>query len=144
MTWVDLLGDEQEREVEVSADEPVVIEEVLLGTEVRLHEGASEAQLPDGVEWISVEWGSDDEILTLEGEEVLVTLADAEEVAQLHVTNEFSAPEDEEKPGTGGLPVTGSNLGLGQMAFLVGVSVLLIGAGAWLVVRRRGTEGSLT
>lgn len=144
VTWVDLLGDEQEREVEVSADEPVVIEEVLLGTEVRLHEGASEAQLPDGVEWISVEWGSDDEILTLAGDEVLVTLADAEEVTQLHVTNEFSAPEDEEKPGTGGLPVTGSNLGLGQMAFLVGVSVLLIGAGAWLVVRRRGTEGSLT
>lgn len=66
VSWTDLHGEEQHQDTEITAGTPVVIDGVLLGTEVTLTESATEADLPGNVLWSGVQWSSDDVTVTVD------------------------------------------------------------------------------
>ncbi|MBM9465469.1 LPXTG cell wall anchor domain-containing protein [Aeromicrobium sp. YIM 150415] len=66
VSWTDLHGEEQHQDTEITAGTPVVIDGVLLGTEVTLTESATEAALPGNVLWSGVQWSSDDVTVTVD------------------------------------------------------------------------------
>lgn len=125
-TWVDLLGETQTVELELTAGTPAVIEGPPLGTEVTLVEG--DADTPQGVKWVKATWSSDEDAVSLstDGTEATITVvADADSIATVTLDNEYEkVPE---------LPVTGGVITAG----VLGVAALLIAGGAILLIRRR-------
>jgi len=158
-TWTDLLGEQQSAELHVTADEPAVLGDLPLGTEVTLAEG--EGDLPEGAAWQGAAWSSDDESVEASGDgaEVVVTVTgDAGTAASIGLQNEFDAvdpPSDDDSSnqdddggasdddadgGTSadgdhdsGLAVTGGQVLPGGIAVAV---LLILGGGALLVARR--------
>ncbi|MDR5701704.1 DUF5979 domain-containing protein [Agromyces aerolatus] len=132
-TWTDLLGEEHERRIELKAGATTTLEELPLGVEVRLVEG--ETAVPDDVRWTSVTWASDDERVHAVAESgtraVVVTVsADPGASVALTATNAYELVP--------GLASTGLDLGAWHLAALTG-GLLVLAAGAWLLVRRRST-----
>lgn len=130
VTWMDLLGEVQEREIEVTAGQPTTIDWFPLGTEVIFIE--DETRLPSDVTWEGVTWSSDDDnVIILEEDDAAVVIAvigDEGASATLTVANDFDTVT---RPG-GGLAQTGANgtflAGAGLLAaFLVGSGALLVG-----------------
>lgn len=130
-TWTDLLGESHERRVEVKAGTPTTIDGLPLGIEVSFTEG--EADVPSGVRWAGVTWGSDDEHVRVVSETgsvsaVVTVAAEPGATVALTATNAYEVVP--------GLASTGLDVGPWQGAALLG-GVLALAAGAWLLVRRR-------
>lgn len=134
VAWVDLLGEVQEREVEVTAGQPTTIDGLPLGTEVIIIE--DEAELPSNIHWEGATWSSEDENVTILEEDVdavaIVVTGDAGTSVTLDVENSFDKdPEDKDpeeelaKTGASGTFLMGAGL----------LAALLVGAGAFLVTR---------
>lgn len=62
-TWTDILGEEQTREIEVTAGKPVAIEDLPLGTKVIFTEGV--VPVPAGVAWNGATWNADSGSITV-------------------------------------------------------------------------------
>ncbi|MBO1901244.1 hypothetical protein J4H92_04695 [Leucobacter weissii] len=139
LSWTDLLGETQERTVEVTADEPVVLEDLPLGTEVTVSE--ADGDLPSGVVWTGVEWSSDSSgaAVSADGDGAVLTVTgDQGTSAELTATNSF------ELDATGGegdegdeIAVTGAGFGPLQAALIGIVAAALVAAGAVLLIRSR-------
>lgn len=135
LSWTDLLGEPQHREVEIGVGEPTTVDGLPLGTEIRVVEG--EVELADTVSWAGVQWSSADAAVTITAQEdpvALVTITGADGTqAQLTIENAFDAVAD----GTG-LPVSGADglllVGAGLLA------ALLIAGGVTITNRARRTR----
>ncbi|WP_309105043.1 DUF5979 domain-containing protein [Microbacterium sp.] len=129
-SWTDLLGQPQQVTVEVTAGSPVVIEDVPLGTEVKVVEGS--AELPSGVRWDGVSWttASDDVTLSSENGAALIAIVGEQGVeAALAATNEFTALP--------GLAVTGGTFAI---AGILAAAVGIIAGAVLMILRRRNAE----
>lgn len=126
--WVDLLGEKQTRELEVSPAKPLVIEGLPYGTEVTLTEAS--ATNPSGARWVAATWASDDERVELgvDGRTAtLVVTGDNETPISLALDNKY----DEVKlVNTGGQSLLG-------LALLGGLGLL---GGGLLWLRRRAAK----
>ncbi|GGR28977.1 DUF5979 domain-containing protein [Agromyces mediolanus] len=131
ITWSDLLGEPQSREVQLTAGTPATIDGLPLGTELRVEEGT--AKLPEGIRWAGADWSSDDDRVT-------VTSDAGSAVATVTVTGESAAAAElslenrlELGPALAGTGVDGVALGI------VGGAALLamLGGAAVLIARRR-------
>ncbi len=130
LSWTDLLGESQTREVELVAGEPVVVENVPLGTEVRAEEHAT--GLADQVRWAGAAWSTDDDSVTVSGEKdsPVATIAVAGEpgaTAALSLRNELVIDS--------GLAVTGANTAM--LWALAGAALTAMLVGAMLMRTRR-------
>jgi len=129
LSWTDLEGADQQRDVTLSAGEQTVIADLPVGTTIQVSEG--ETDLPDNVAWTGAAWTSADDAVTLtaDGDAADLTLA-ADGTHAVTLTNAYVDPPV--------LPVTGLDgartLALGAL----GVA-LLIGGAVLLAVRRRRT-----
>ncbi|GGA66628.1 hypothetical protein GCM10011490_16600 [Pseudoclavibacter endophyticus] len=127
VTWTDLFGETQERDVEVTAGEPLVIDGLPLGTEIEFVEGRVDTA--DTIEWSGVEWSTNDEAVTLaaDGERaVVVVTGEPGAKVTITLTNAFDERE--------GLASTGGD----SFAAIVLTAIGLLAAGAIaLVIRRR-------
>jgi len=131
ITWTDLLGEAQSRDVELTAGVSATVDGLPLGTEVRVEEGT--AELPAGIRWTGAEWSSADELVTV------ITEAGSP-IATVTVTGE---------PGTTAELSLENTVGIGPALAATGVDGVLLGAvggaallavlagAAVLVVRRR-------
>lgn len=131
--WTDLLGEEQQLEVEVGAGEPTVISDIPLGVEITVVEG--ETDLPGDVRWEGVSWSADDEVTLVAGDDadaVITVSGDAGPSVSLELTNTLEQDEG------GWLPTTGLSLATWQILLLLGLAAALIAAGAWTVRRHAG------
>ncbi|HWS50896.1 MAG TPA: DUF5979 domain-containing protein [Microbacterium sp.] len=129
-SWTDLLGQPQQVTVEVTAGSPVIIEDLPLGTEVRLVE--STPGLPSDVRWDGVSWSSDSDEITVSSENgsaLFVIVGEQDTQAALTATNEFTALP--------GLAVTGGTLAVGGI--VLAVIGIIVGA-VLLILRRRNAE----
>lgn len=131
LTWTDLLGEAQERAVEITPGAPIVIDGVPLGTEITIVEGRG--TLADGLRWAGAEWSSDDRAVTVrpDGERAVVLVSgSAGTSVEVTLTNEI-----EKLPGfaaTGGEVAT----------WLVIVSGILLVIGAWVLLKQRSRRAS--
>lgn len=130
LTWVDLLGAEQSRNVELIAGKPLTIGDLPLGTQVHVDEHA--ASLPDQVRWSRAEWSTEAEnvsLTTVDGSAsaVLTVTARTTTDAEISLQNELTIDP--------GLAITGTSAAFAWM--LAGVALLLTVAGAALVAVRR-------
>ncbi|GAA3029687.1 DUF5979 domain-containing protein [Microbacterium dextranolyticum] len=130
-TWTDLLGATQERNVSVSAAQPVTIDGVPLGTQVTLTEGA--VSVPAPAHWAGATWSSTASNVTLSADgtsaTIVVTAKDATSAAAaLTLDNSFTADAPP-------LPSTGGDLT--SLVFLLVGGVLIALAGLVLVRRTR-------
>lgn len=126
VTWTDLLGDAQERAVEVRAGAETVVADLPIGVELTLVE--REATLPDTVRWAGASWAVEDDTVTLaaDGATATVELAAREAgTAEITLTNTI-----DEVPA---LAVTGGTFVWSTIAVL---GALLLAAGAALVILR--------
>lgn len=126
-SWTDLLGQPQQVTVEVAAGSPVVVEDLPLGTVVKVVEGAGE--LPGDVRWDGVSWTSESDDVTLStenGAALIAVVGEQGTQAALTANNEFTALPD--------LAVTGGTLAVGAVA--LSIAGILVGA-ALLILRRR-------
>ena len=128
LSWVDLLGEDQEENVEVRTGAPTVVEGLPVGTDVRITEAAT--TLPDQVRWTGVDWASDDPdvvIGTLEDEPVAVVPISGNSAVALKLTNPVALASD--------LALTGMDAS--RWGATAALGVLVLGVGALLVVARR-------
>ncbi|MGO2110874.1 MAG: DUF5979 domain-containing protein [Pseudoclavibacter sp.] len=128
LSWTDLQGEPQQREVEVVAGSPVVIDDLPLGTEIEITEGR--AELGDELRWVGVEWTTSDELvsLTADGDTAIVSIAgDDGANAAVTLTNDIERAS--------GIVATGGDT-LGWIALGAG-ALILAGGGALLIRRRR-------
>ncbi len=161
-TWIDIMGEEQVRDLEVVNGKTTVIDGVSLGTVVTLVEG--ETELASDLHWKGATWASEqDEVELVAGENaeatVLVT-GEAGANADLTLTNTIEQDEpvvpvdktdegskkpkgpdatvsDPKGPDSKGLAMTGSAL---NVAGIVLAAAAALGAGFWLM--RRKTQRS--
>ncbi len=126
-SWVDLQGEPQHLDTEVTAGTPVVIDGVLLGTKVTLTESATESELPSTIRWSSVRWSSEDVEATSDEKAKAASFtivgADGQQAA-VTVTNAFDELDT--------MPSTGAPEGLAWMV-LAGLAAL---AGGGLMAQR--------
>lgn len=124
LSWVDLLGEQQTREVEVVAGHPLIVEDLPLGTEVRAEEHST--TLASQVRWVGAEWTSDDN-------NVAVSTEDGKAVAVVTVTAEPGASAElalhNELVVNPGLALTGSTVlwtlaGAALVAMVIGAVIL--------------------
>lgn len=127
VTWTDLLGEEQTRDVVVSVETPTVITDVPLGTEVRIAE--HDGSLPGGVRWAGVDWTAVESVELIEGEEsaqvTAVLVGDPGSRSIVELENVI-----EERTG---LAVTGGTVAV----WAAGIGALVLLAGAFLLLLRR-------
>lgn len=126
-TWTDLLGEQQQVQLEIAVGTPAVIEGLPFGTEVELTEG--DAELPNSVKWLGGTWSSGADNVVVDGDGSTVTVVVTGEAgadAELALDNEFEKVPD--------LAVTGATA---LTAGLTGLAVIMLVAGAALIVRRR-------
>ncbi|MFB8386889.1 DUF5979 domain-containing protein [Microbacterium sp. NPDC055910] len=129
LTWTDLLGEEQSRDIELVADQPVVVVDLPLGTEVRAEERRT--GLADRVRWAGADWAADSENVTVSTEDgsavaVFTVTGESAATAALTLTNDLAFDAD--------LPMTGSQ---GIAVWTVAAAFAAILAGAALMWRRR-------
>jgi len=128
-SWTDLLGNPQQVDVQVQAGEPAIIENLPLGTEVRLVE--KDADLPSKVSWDDVKWAAQSDTVNVspDGRAAVITITGEQGTeAALTATNKLGLLPD--------LAVTGATIG---PAALITVVLLLGGGGALLLYSRRKT-----
>ncbi|XBH20359.1 DUF5979 domain-containing protein [Jonesiaceae bacterium BS-20] len=143
-TWTDILGIEQVKEIEIVAGMPSLIENVPVGVEVQLVEGKFD--VAKNLKWIGAQWaGEGDDVELTEGQNstsVTIVLTGASpDAAKVELTNEFELIPDQ--PLTGlipGLPVTGADLTPGKIAAIAVGLLVLVGGGAFLVIRGKRKE----
>lgn len=122
-TWTDLLGDQQQVEVNVTADEPTVLTGMPLGTEVTLSEKAG--TLPSTVTWAGAAWSAPSDNATLSGDGAKVTLVvtDAPDAsAAVTLTNTIERLPD--LAVTGGATIAAGGIAL--VLALLGGGLLLL------------------
>lgn len=127
ISWTDLLGDQQQVQVEITAGATTVVEDIPLGTPVRIVESA--AQTPATVRWTGAAWSTtatQAELVTDQNGATVTVTGDAGVVVAITATNGFAKVEDLSSTG-----VDGSTVALGLVA------VAFLGAGTWLLIRRR-------
>nr|WP_314843369.1 DUF5979 domain-containing protein [uncultured Microbacterium sp.] len=132
LTWTDLLGDEQTRDVNLVAGRTEVIEDIPQGTPIQVKEHAT--TLADQVRWVGADWTADADADTItvdttagSADAVITLLGDTGTTAEVSLQNELTID-----PGlaiTGGSAITAG--------VLAGVAVLLTVAGAVLMTLRR-------
>jgi len=130
VSWVDLLGQHQDREIELRAGEVTVIDGLPVGSEVQLTE--RKAELPRGVTWADVSWSSDDDraglVVDDDSTKATVTIGEAGATVAVDLTNTMVADD--------GLPFAGALSGPWATGVLVLLACGFIAAGVWLVRRR--------
>lgn len=127
-TWTDLLGEEQQVKIDLTARTPAVIDDLPLGTQVSLTEDAATG-LPANAKWLGAAWSSESADVAIDGEgsTVVVTVTgDPGTDAEITLDNEFEKIPD--------LATTGGGLISGGVIALV---LMLIGGGALLILKRR-------
>ncbi|WP_119696664.1 DUF5979 domain-containing protein [Microbacterium halotolerans] len=130
LTWTDLLGETETREVLVTADAPAIVADVPVGTDISVAEGR--AALPEGVRWQGASWKSDDQatIVSADGAEAVVMLSDGHRAeGELELTNTLT-----KEPG---LAVTGTDAAAVAAVGAAGLLIASIGAGLFVLRRRR-------
>lgn len=130
VTWTDLLGEPHTRDLELVAGAPAVVEELPIGTAVRVEE--HDTALADQVRWVGAEWSTDHENVTVtnEGSGTIATITvtgATGTTASLTLQNELAVDP--------GLAVTGVS-GI-VAAILAGAAVIAILGGVMLLRRRR-------
>ncbi len=132
LTWTDLLGDEQTRDVTITAGAPVTIGDLPLGTVVRVEEKST--TLADRVEWTSATWSSS-------SDDVTIVTDQGSAVATIVVSGDPDTSVDVSLANTLGLkpklPVTGGQL---WTAGIFGGATLILGGAALMIIRRRRRE----
>ncbi|WP_182170332.1 DUF5979 domain-containing protein [Flaviflexus equikiangi] len=126
--WTDLLGVEQSRDVELVAGQPVVIDGLPLGTELRVTEG--EFAAPDGATWKQATWSSDSDSVSITGDGISATIVVTAGDASVTLDNAYDIVEKPSGPST--LPWTGASVGM-----LAGLALLLLGGGLFAMRRAR-------
>lgn len=129
LEWVDLFGEPQTREVEITAGVVTVLEDLPLGTEIRITEG--EADLADDtLRWKGVTFTTDSEQVTLDADDttaVAVITGETGTAVSITLTNEIEKLPD--LATSGGEAMSWIVLSAGAL--------LLVAAGAFLVICRR-------
>lgn len=130
LTWTDLLGEQQTRDIELVAGDPVILTDLPLGTEVSVEEHST--TLADKVRWVGAEWSTD-------GENVTVSTESGSPVAVITVTGEPGAAAALTLQNTlvvdPDLAVTGADATM--VWTLAGIALLAILIGLVLQRRRR-------
>ncbi|MBN9176823.1 MAG: LPXTG cell wall anchor domain-containing protein [Microbacterium sp.] len=129
LTWTDLLGEQQTREVTITAGTPVTVGDLPLGTAVRVEEKST--TLAERVVWSSTTWSSTSDDVTLVTDQ-------GSAVATIVVSGEPGTSAAVSLANTLGLtpklPVTGGQL---WTAGIFGGATLILGGAAILLIRRR-------
>lgn len=142
LTWTDLDGEAQERDVTLKAGTTVEVDDFPIGTEVEITEDGKDA---GGATWSDVTWTTDDDNVELvdngkSGAVVTVTGDDGAHTT-LTVDNSFTKSTTPGGGGGGGstsLPNTGFDLSIWQLLTLLLIgSGLVVGGGALLYRSRR-------
>lgn len=130
LTWTDLLGVQQTRNVDVVAGTPVTVDGLPLGTEVTATEGST--KLADKVRWTGAQWSAGSDNVTVSKKDgkataVLTVAGEPGATAAVGLQNEVDVDH--------GLAVTGVD---GAMRAAGGIAVIaLLGGAVLLIVRRR-------
>ncbi len=132
VSWVDLLGETQQRKITVSTDASTVIDGLPLGTEVRIEEEST--PLPQGIRWTAVHWNSNNVNIAIaagaDSHTAIVTVVgETGTSATLTIENEVQTIPDLAITGTGGALLAGA----------AAMSLALLGGGVLLISRRRMT-----
>ncbi|WP_106815484.1 DUF5979 domain-containing protein [Microbacterium timonense] len=130
VSWTDLLGEQQTLDIKLTAGVPLVVDDLPLGTEVRVEERA--ATLADQVRWAGAQWSSADDDVTVStqnGNPVAVVTVAGEPgaTAALALENELVIDP--------GLAVTGADAAM--VSVMAGVASIAVLAGAVLIWGRR-------
>lgn len=126
------------------AGKPSLIENVPAGVEVQLVEGKFD--VAKNLKWIGAQWAAEgDDVELTEGQNptsaTIVITGASPDAAKVELTNEFELIPDQ--PLTGlipGLPVTGADLTPGKIAAIAVGLLVLVGGGAFLVIRGKRKE----
>ena len=127
-TGTDLLGESHEVALSVTAGTPAVIDDLPLGTQVRITEG--QADLSGKVRWEGVTWNTDDDTVAVspDGTGVVITVTGEQGAGVgLTATNAFAVVPD--------LPSTGGTFG--PTLLVAALVMLAVGVGAVWRSRRR-------
>lgn len=130
LTWTDLLGERQTIDVELVAGNPMVVENLPVGTHVRVEEYA--ATLPNQVRWAGAEWSSASDNIALdtqEGSPVALLTISGQSDATAAVSLENEVVIDPSLAATG--------VDATAVWTMAGVALTATVAGAVLVSRRR-------
>ena len=127
-TWTDIEGNAQTREITLTAGKAVTIEDLPLGTEVKLTEG--KVKVSGNTSWKSAKWTSKDESvkLTSDNREAVVTVtAEPGTTVALNLDNHYEKGKE--------LPFTGA-----QGTLMIGgfAGILLLAGASFVLIRRRG------
>lgn len=130
VSWTDLQGQPQTRELDLTPGEPAVIDDLPLGTEVHVEEHA--AALPDQIRWSSADWSNDTDnvsVSTAAGSvRAIITVTGAPgTTAELSLVNELTL--------TPALAVTGADATASWT--LAGIALITTLLGAALITVRR-------
>jgi len=134
ITWSDLLGEPQSREVELTAGVPATVDGLPLGTEIRVEEGA--AELPEGIRWSGANWSTDDEHVTVateQGSAIATVTVTGEPGSAVELSLENTV---EVGPALAGTGVDGVAFGIAA-----GAAILAMLGGAAVVFARRRARG---
>lgn len=151
-SWTDLFGEAQEVELELAAGEPMVVNNLPLGTEVTLVE--AEFDVPGTVTWADVTWSADSDSITLDTEgriATIVVMGEAGDSVSMTLDNEFHSvpvetpdPEDPTDPvdpkdpeGPKDLPWTGVDA---QTLVIIALLLIAAGAAAYAAARRQNAR----
>lgn len=128
VSWTDLLGEPQTRDLDLTPGEPAVIDDLPLGTEVQVEEHA--AALPDQIRWSGADWSSDADNVSVSTDAgsvraVITVTGEPGTTAELSLVNELTvAPA---------LAVTGADAaaawtlaGIASVAALLGAALITV------------------
>lgn len=132
LTWTDLLGEEQTRDVRVVAGRTEVIADVPWGTQIEVQE--HRAALEDQIRWTRAEWAAG-------SEDVLVDTTPGSASATVTLTGDSALPADvtlqNELTVDPGLALTGASAATAWISAAVALLLALTGAVLVTVRRRR-------
>ncbi|GAA1953979.1 DUF5979 domain-containing protein [Microbacterium aquimaris] len=124
LSWTDLFGDSQSRDVEIRAGESVAIDDLPIGVEVTVEE--HDAALPSGVRWDAATWAAESDDVTVSTDSgsavaVVMITGDPGTAVEVSLENEIGEVPDLALTGAGAV----SGLVIGAALFLIVAGLLL-------------------